>query len=107
MVQFGKSVAVTTGTVIVGLQTQKIQQDRSIGTILRVNVTSADQNLMAKIDFESSRLGEAKTEDASPDILILRVQVSRTFELGVPSLLGSTSVDQGIYLVATIQPANG
>jgi len=102
MAQFGKQVAVTTGTT--GNRDSKTRQTRDvpIGTIIRVTSKSNGSEIVLSIQYESSRLNGNGTDDSAPDILTNRITTTQAISLSKPTLLGGTSKDQSSYAILTL-----
>jgi len=102
MVQFGRQVTVTTGTMTNAGKSTRINKDRTIGTILRVNAIPQDQKVQLTFTYESSRLDGDKTDDSPPDTLTTTISSMQLFELGKPTLVGGTSAGDTTYVILTI-----
>lgn len=105
LVQFGKSVTVTTGKVVQGTRTMRHTNQVEIGTLLQVVVESEGDVVSVKVAFESSRLQGEGTDDSPPDIVKSRIESTQVLELGKSCLLGSTSGGETSYILLTIMRA--
>jgi hypothetical protein len=102
MVQFGRSVTVTTGRMTNRDVTTRQTQQRQIGTILRVTASPDGGKVSATLSFESSRHVGERTDDSPPDIATTSVNSTQIFDLGQPTLIAATTAAETSYVLITI-----
>ncbi|KAA5543223.1 hypothetical protein FYK55_13180 [Roseiconus nitratireducens] len=103
MAHFGQRVTVTTGKVIRGPVTSKQTESIEIGTMLRVRVASHAKGALAEIDYSTSRLNGAGTDDSPPDVVTNTVQATQLYVLGKQRLLSTSSTGKAPCIVVSIQ----
>jgi hypothetical protein len=103
MVQFGKRVTVTTGSVTRGPTTSRQTQSMEIGTILQVRIESNGDGVIAEVDYSTSRLSGSGTDDSPPDVLTTTVKATQIYELGKQRLLTTSSTGDAPCIIVSIQ----
>lgn len=102
MVQFGKQVRVTSGTVSVRGTTARQMQNVQFGTIVRVTATPRAGKVVVKLSFESSRLDGKGAENSPPDISTTQIESTQLLEIGKPTLIGGTTADTSSFILLTV-----
>ncbi len=102
MVQFGKRVTLTVGTVSSRGSTSRQTQQMEIGTLLRVTATPQSGQVLLDLSYESSRLDDNETEDSAPNILTTQIETRQLVELGEPTLISGTHADNSTYTILTV-----
>jgi hypothetical protein len=102
MVQFGRSVTVTTGTVANRDVTSRQTQQREVGSLLRLIPSTEGQKVGLQLTFESSRQAGEGTDDSPPDIVTISIKISQLFDLGKPTLIGGTTTGESSYVFLTV-----
>lgn len=104
MVQFGRSVAVTTGaTALPNGRSNRQFQFRQVGTLVRVTAQPKQEKILLNVMYEASRLGPETKEDAPQDINQVTFNTTLMIEPGRPTLVGSDSADTSSLLLVTIE----
>ncbi|TWT79689.1 hypothetical protein CA13_10950 [Planctomycetes bacterium CA13] len=102
MVQFGRSVTVTTGRVSNRDVMTRQTQQQEIGTILEVTVSPEDQSVVADLSFSSSRIVGEGTDDSPPEFATTTIKTTQLMDIGKPTLVGASTVDKSSYIFLTI-----
>jgi len=102
MVQFGRTVTVTTGRTTNRDVTTRQTQQMNIGTIVRVTASPAGQQVGLVLSFESSRQNGEGTDDSPPDIVTTSINTTQIFELGKPTMIGASTAGETSYIFLAI-----
>lgn len=102
MVQFGRSVTVTTGRITNRDVTSRQTQQREIGTIVRVTASPTGQQVGLTLSFESSRLIGEGSDDSPPDIVTTSINTTQLFDFGQPTMIGASTAGETSYVFLTI-----
>lgn len=103
LVNFGRQVSVTAGTVSRGPVTSKQFNSVQIGTVLKVRLVSHTDGVQAEIDYSTSRVAANGTEDSPPDVVSNTVQTTQVYALGKQRLIAMSSVGDASCIVVSIQ----
>ena len=103
MVNFGKSITVTTGRISRGPTTTRQTETMQIGTILNARIAEHANGAIAEIDYTTSRLNGEGTEDSPPDLDTNTAQATQIYAIGEPRLLSTWGTDKVTCIVVTIQ----
>ncbi len=102
LVQFGKSVTVTTGVVRTpGGQTRQTKSVQ-IGTMVRVSVKPDGDKLLVTLSYQASRMPGEGTEDCPPDTVTSQFETTLQVEADQPTLVAGTSAEESSYMVLTV-----
>jgi len=102
-VNFGRTVAVTTGHVSHREGTSRQTSERSIGTVLRIRMAAHERGVIADVSYTCARILGNGTDDSFPNIYNNTVDVTQVFELGKPSLIGANLAEKSTYYFLTIE----
>lgn len=102
MVQFGKRVTVTVGKTVNRDVTTRQAQNVQVGTLLKLTLSMANELVLAKLAFESSRLQGEGTDDSPPDMVTATISTTQILEFEKPRLMGSTSSGQTSFVFVTV-----
>ena len=103
MVQLGRRVALTTGTMTRnGVKTRQTT-DMEIGTILRLKIKQHANGAIADIDYSTSRLDGDETNDSPPDVLTNTMQSTQVYVLGKARLLSTVGAGKLTGVLVTVR----
>jgi len=103
-IQFGRQVALTTGSVNNGRTNARQTQQFHIGTMLRLSIAPSEPETMVgvSLSFEAARVSGEGTEDSPPDIATTTITLKQTVELGKPTLIGASTANESSFVFLTI-----
>lgn len=103
-VVFGRRVAVITGMVTRGGQQFPIQQRQyeNVGTTLQVTSRVYRQRVVVSLNYESSDLNEATSENEPPGVSTQMVQTELDLAVGESTLVVAGTVDVSRALIVTV-----
>lgn len=105
MVQFGRRVVVTTGTVTNSRAgTMRQSGTLEIGTMIRVKANPVGDKIALRITFESSRLDGEHDGDSPPDVSHTNLDTTLLLEADKPTLLGGITDEAASLFFVTISP---
>lgn len=102
MVQVGRRVALTTGTMTRGGVTNRQTKDIEIGTILRIQIKQHAKGAIADIDYSTSRLDGDGTDDSPSDVLTNTMQSTQIYGLGKTRLLSTVGAGKLTGVLITV-----
>jgi type II secretory pathway component GspD/PulD (secretin) len=104
MAQFGRQTAVTTGTTqsAPGRTVRSIQM-MQVGTLVRVTTQRQDGQVLLKLTYEASRLGEPVNEDSPPDVISVQCNTTLAVSPGQTVLAGGMSSGNSTLLLVTVE----
>ncbi|MFN3194068.1 MAG: hypothetical protein ACE361_26405 [Aureliella sp.] len=102
VVQFGRTVSVTVGFSQRGAASQRVTQDRQIGSLLQITVNPNDEWAAVELSYEASRHEGEGTDDSPPELTNTRIQTSQMLKWNQPTLIGGTSAGETSYVFLTV-----
>ncbi|WP_372722937.1 hypothetical protein [Novipirellula sp.] len=102
MIQVGRRVALTTGTMTRGGVTTRQTKDIEIGTILRIQIKQHAKGAIADIDYSTSRLDGDRTDDSPSDVLTNTMQSTQIYGLGKTRLLSTVGAGKLTGVLITV-----
>lgn len=116
MTQFGRKIAVVTGTTASfsrsggpsPTRTIRNSQYQNVGTIAQVEPTVTDHGVLLKLTYEASHLKPAEEEDLPPTTSTTSVKTHLLLQPGVPTHVGGiSSEDASLSLIVTLETVGG
>ena len=104
MAQFGRQAAVTAGTsqVMPGRAVRNIQMTQ-VGTLVRVTVQRHEDEVLLKLTYEASRLGEQANQDSPPDVVTVQCNTTLAVGPGQTVLAGSMFSANSTLLLVSVE----
>ncbi|XZE18680.1 hypothetical protein SH449x_003980 [Pirellulaceae bacterium SH449] len=102
-VKIGRVASVVAGKATTPAGVQFQYRDVQVGSSLLISLTEDDTRVIAKIQFEASRLqDEGKDENERPVITSTVVKTTQSIGLGTPCVLGASTADRTSYVVVLV-----
>ncbi|EMI21506.1 secreted protein [Rhodopirellula maiorica SM1] len=102
MVQIGRRVALTTGTMTRSGVTTRQTQEMEIGTMLRLKIKEHTKGAIADIDYTTSRLDGDGANDTPPDVVTNTIQSTQFYGLGKTRLLSTVGASKLTGVLVTV-----
>lgn len=104
-VQFGKTVALTTGmSQTASGRTSRQSTDRQLGTAVKISAHSNGERVGLELDYQSSRIdGSTQEEGLRPDIATMQVETAVLMSPGSPTLIAGMSGSDSTFLLVSVK----
>ena len=104
MAQFGRQTAVTDGTsqVMPGRAVRNIRMTQ-VGTLVRVTVQRHEDEVLLKLTYEASRLGEQANQDSPPDVATVQCNTTLAVGRGQTVLAGGMFSANSTLLLVSVE----
>ncbi len=103
-VQFGSTVAVTSGSVSTPAGRSRQTQSIQVGTNVEVALQRRDNKIFAQLHYEASRLDGAGIDDTPPPISTVQCEMIIGVTPGKPRLLSGLGTHRSTILIISIEP---
>lgn len=101
MVQFGRRVAVVTGTATGRGGVVRQTKNFELGTLIQIELNPHPKGVIGSINYATSRLGADRGEDMPADVVTKSTDATQIYEIGKPRLLfGSTAGEPFVVMVS-------
>ncbi len=105
LINFGKLVSLTTGSIPAGQGRPAVRQmkDVEIGITAEAMLASSGKGRVSmSLLYRSSRLEGEGADDSPSDIVSIRIETALELELDKPKLLGGVSADPNVYVLVKV-----
>ena len=118
MVQYGTNVTMTTAKTYQGNSTSRQStarqtgsrqatsrknKDVNVGIILRLSIRHHAKGVVADVNYATTRIDGAGTDDSFPDVLTNSLQATQVYALGKPRLLTTVGSSKTTAVVVTVR----